>query len=581
MLLSGRLRPLRTPYKRIALLRLGKAVSGIVLLSSIQACVTVPAPTNVDPMTSFCNGDLSTFSLSNTNKARLHSICTAWYPGSPVPPLQTLLDGTESNWRSSCELAWDSPESEREFLESALSITSAESKALPLCYYATLDWDGDGNRDYQVTDSGRFVENDTDLDQDGVPNVRDTDPLDPNNGAAVSCGIQPLPAHLSFTCDAGTDHACKLQKKLYREFDIVVVNRDLNTTDELIESNLQTIYDAANLVFKDGFKKHPGHRNGMCNGLYTMQTIAFEQCVVIRKKPWDKTNLSCAAEGDVETDASAMAHNGLFTIFPRGAELPPIIQLGTYVHELAHLWQFAYDVRNDEQTIPLISDNLWLVPEFEKVLEPLGWTFAKLGDADRKAQLDWYTRVLPREVELTEFDDAKITLHNFSLKVHQNAAEYEGLVLSDWAKTMGNFSSYSLGNPWEWHADLFIAYLYRSLEAHISANTGSKPISGEFISWFRSHILDSYENQFYHPNLKDDIFDQFRKDVLPINSSALDELVCRYLVNDDYIFTDLKYNSVLPFAVKSPAEHVALEIREKWAERCAKIPSSDTLAASH
>ncbi|MBX2879761.1 MAG: hypothetical protein KTR32_07510 [Granulosicoccus sp.] len=548
-----------------------KPIAAEPAISSSEANEEV---SNSDPMAAFCRGDHSVFKLSVKDRARLHSICTAWYPGSSVPPLLHMLDGSQSNWKSACATAWDSPDTEREFLRLALSITSAEDRAYPLCYFAILDWDGDGVRDYQVTNSGRFVENDTDLDQDGIPNVRDTDPLNPDAGEQVSCGKPALPEHLQFACNSATPHACQLQQKLYNEFDVVVVNRDFAGSPELIERNLQSIYDAASLVYAEGFRNHPGRKRGDCNGLYTMQTIAFEQCPLIRKQPWDSQDLSCKVDTETDTEASAMAHNGLFTVYPIGANLPRVIQLGTFVHEFAHLWQFAYDVQSEADTVALTSDNLWLVPEFEAVLKEFNWTLPKIGEAAQQEQLAEYIRVLPREEELTIFDNENLTLEGSLLSVHQGAAEYEGLVLSNWARENGNFSTYALGDPWEWHADLFIAYLYLSLEEHIEKHTGSLPISGEFISWFRAHILDNYGNRFFHPNLKPAIYEQFQE-LLPIEPAAMDELVCRYLINDGFVFSKLKHNSALPFAPKDPPDHVTWEIRDQWQDHCSALDATD------
>ncbi|MBX2869762.1 MAG: hypothetical protein KTR18_13875, partial [Acidiferrobacterales bacterium] len=84
---------------------------------------------------------------------------------------------------------------------------------------------------------------------------------------------------------------------------------------------------------------------------------------------------------------------------------------------------------------------------------------------------------------------------------------------------------------------------------------------------FRAQVLDNYNNQFYHPNVKDSVYKHFQK-LIPIDELAMDELVCRYLINDSFVFSKLKYNTVLPFAPKTPPEHVVREIREQWQDYC-------------
>lgn len=533
-------------------------VAGLLVLVS---CTTPPSATvsGASPMARFCAGDRRAIALSANDRRRLHSVCTAWYPGSPVPELPQNT--------SACATILDTTDNEQEFLSDALGIT-AQHQAEPICFFATLDRDDDNIIDYQITDSGRFVENDIDVDNDGVPNVRDIDPVDPLVSTPLSCGSAPLPTHLNSACLNGTATACDLQNRLFSEFDIVVINRDFQASPALIEKNLQSVYDSANLVLKDGFQNHPGHREEGCTGVWTMQTVAFEQCVVGRRSPWDSSNHTCLIEEDQTTEASAMAHNGLFTIYPAGAELPAVIQLGTYVHELAHLWQFAYDVRGQDDTSDLVSDNLWLVPGFEQELLQWGWEFPKISAEERQALRDRYLRTVPREDELTVHRDAEITFQGYTLEQHQAAANYEGLITSEENKRLGNFGIYSLSNAWEWHADLFMAYLFRSLEQHIHDFT-SVEVAGEFTAWFRAHVFDRYNNQFYHPNLKQEIYTQLRNKLLPINEAALDELLCRYLINDDYVYSELSKPSFLPFSPKVPPDHVREEILLEWGETCA------------
>jgi len=533
----------------------------LLTLSALVSCTTQPtAPLNIaNPMASFCAGDTRAIALSKDDKRRLHSICTAWYPGSAVPEFPQNA--------SACATILDTTASEQEFLSDALGITP-DGGAEALCFYATLDRDNDNILDYQITDAGRFVENDIDVDNDGVPNVRDTDPIDPLINTSVSCGNAPLPAHLDSACLTGTGTACDLQTKLYNEFDIVVINRDFKASPELIEKNLQSVYDSANLVFRDGFQNHPAHRQEGCTGVWTMQTVAFEQCVVGRQSPWDTSDHSCLLEEHQTTEASAMAHNGLFTVYPAGADLPAVIQLGTYVHELGHLWQFAYDVKGQEDTSDLVKDNLWLVPEFEQELAQWDWVFPKISKAELQQQRDRYRHTLPREDELIEHREADVKFQGYTLDQHRQAAEYEGLLTSDESRRLGNFGIYSLSNAWEWHADLFIAYLYRSLEEHIANYTESVEVAGEFTTWFRAHVLDRYNNQFYHPNLKQEIYNKLRDNLLPISDLALDELLCRYLINDEFIYGELTKPSFLPFSPKVPPDHVREEIQQEWAETC-------------
>ena len=98
-------------------------------------------------------------------------------------------------------------------------------------------------------------------------------------------------------------------------------------------------------------------------------------------------------------------------------------------------------------------------------------------------------------------------------------------------------------------------------------------VAPEFASWFRTRTIDGYRNQFYHPFLQNDLYHHFRDEILPINESARDELVCRYLIFDDTINDDLKAPSTLPYFIgeqpkrKTPP-HVSQCMRKYWKGFC-------------
>ena len=146
----------------------------------------------------YCDGNRKVFKLKRSQHRSLYSVCHAWYPGSDLPMV------TESKIRGACQRLTHAGDEEAEFLRTALGLNLARSSQDIMCYMATLNRDNDKFLDYQISDAGKFIENDIDVDNDGIYNTRDTQPLVAHPSSKelpeASWTAKTLPEHLRFAC---------------------------------------------------------------------------------------------------------------------------------------------------------------------------------------------------------------------------------------------------------------------------------------------------------------------------------------------------------------------------------------------
>ena len=489
----------------------------------------------------------SSIPVTLMNKQRLRSLCNVWYAGNPLPEINPSL------WGSACHRAFETTDIDSEYGEyiaSALDVTDPDDGQNLFCYFAALDNDSDDIPDFRVNNYGRFGENDTDVDNDGISNVRDHQPFVINSIDGPHCGEGDVPHHLRVgLCPNGDNEACQLQEKLYREFDIMVVNREFDVNDDRLVTGLRVVYDTLNLVYKRGIQELPQVQSD-CPGkptLPSLKTIALAECSLGSiRNPNDRSGAQ-RCDNDKTTQAEAIAQNATFTILPDGASFPSMFKLGVWVHELGHSFQFAFDYDRQRYT-ELTTLNYWNTPGFEILMKDFGWKI-DTSDKTQQARSQYANRAVFDAAEITLFDPESYRWNGRLTASIKNMIacgfnDPEGKCQTE-SRTgyiaeeprfnrdqMALFTYYGANDPWEWYADGTMAYLYRLMSEQLARRSSAETVEGINV-WLRASVLETWpENDFFYENISDQVFNRFQQ-LIPISDSQADELICRYIVNSD------------------------------------------------
>ena len=375
--------------------------------------------------------------------AQLASLRAVYYRDTPAPPspTQTELDALDRALARA-------PAAER----SALTAYYRDER--DLLVFAIRDSDGDGVRDYRVSDYyGKFLEGDVDVDGDGVRNVYDAAPYDAAVGGRdrtgdgapdedlVDANRNGLPDHLDWRVLGKPAHQAARQEALFHDHGIILVERSARFTDRLTRS----VHDAVTRVFRGPLQRQPR--------LPTLRTIATE----------DTCLLTPAVDDD--TNAMAVAQTQSLIIYRVGIDYPPLIQLGLVVHELGHNYQFSLDY--DAQNSAAENDRVYFpAPGFHALVAPFGWQTQALG-FDPKT--DTYQVFTPQYYELTP----SYTWHGDTPETWADWLEQKYLSAGDGylddaeIRAYHIVGDYSLTNPWEWYSDNLIAYTFLEIERRI------------------------------------------------------------------------------------------------------------------
>jgi hypothetical protein len=275
------------------------------------------------------------------------------------------------------------------------------------------------------------------------------------------------------------------------------------------------------------------------------------------------------SEDDWDTSAEARAHNASIVFYPPDLDSPGLIALGTFVHELAHAWTFAYDYDPVRQHY-LLQNNYWETPNFKALLETFGWGIDTVEPQIIEAQRDRFDRVVNANNEIVQFDESTYTLNGVDLDTHLQILDQEDIEYSRHARQHGLVGTYALSSPWEWYPETVQAYLYRALEDHVFTRV-SKRAGQQVREVLRAHVIETWGNQAYYPNIDDDIYQRFATEILPLSDAALDELTCRYLIySDDFLFQPLQ-ESVTPRGDRITLDELKHYVRTQWRDVCSNI----------
>jgi len=460
--------------------------------------------------------------------AKLHSLCSVWYPGNPIAPLKPLKAFGNTPWHEACSIITErrhgATAEDLRLLRKHISRTETNSRRRnALCYFSLVDLDNDGLRDFRIGSSGRFIENDTDVDNDGVINILDPNPLRDLNQAP-----DVLPRWLSFRCGIN-QKMCELQRRIFKKYGVAMINKDFDETHRIFRDSVRSVADNIELIYGKGIRNHPNY-DATKNRLPSLRTVMFEHCDTLELSPWNAQR-NCAGSL-YEVEASAATHNQSFTVYNYSAVKPGFVRLGILAHEFAHSWSFAYDHHTPAALVPILTENYWKVPEFEEELEAFGWTLQRRPQNEIVRAMNKSGLIVSADVEIIEHDENAYLLDGLPLEVLRDLADALNLN-SKTARKYGLIGTYALASPWEWQADTVLAWLFRRMERQFLKHTTNRKIAGQLRTLFRAHVFEQWQGLFYHPNLRKRVFNRINRQ-LAMDEDTADKLVCRYVINGDH-----------------------------------------------
>jgi len=361
--------------------------------------------------------------LSRAQQASLEHVFYAGNPLPPAPDNDELAEAEET-------VAAAEPE-ERDFLNQLYG-DAPELRAL-----AIRDSDKDGIFDFRISDDyGRFMEGDTDIDGDGISNVLDAAPYIASAENSVG---DTLPPHVSWSTAGKPPAMVDIQHELFDRHGILLVDRSAEFTAPLAQAVNDTVHRVYSAVFANDGR------------LPTLRVIATEEYSLLFEDE--------ETAGDF---AQVLPANQTMEIYRRGIDANPAIQLGYLAHELGHNLQFAMDYDAQRQA-EIVHRNYFAASNFHALVEKFGWTvedWDEAPDADYDLFRPQYSSQEPYGYlylgRTPEEWDAEL------VEIYAETGEADYLT-DERLVSRHILGDYSVSNPWEWHSDHIIAYVYLAM----------------------------------------------------------------------------------------------------------------------
>ncbi len=377
-----------------------------------------------------------------------------------------------------------------------------------LLVYATRDSDGDGIHDFRVSDYyGKFLEGDVDLDGDGVRNVVDDAPYDPARGGQdtdddglpdpgtfLDENENGVPDDLDWGLDEDRSAAAEIQRSLFVDRRLLLVDRSARFDDRLARS----VYDVVTRVLD----AVPGPLPAALRVV-----AAEEECLLY-------------PEEDTETHAMAISHTQTLVVYRSGIDLSGIAQLGLLLHELAHHHQFALDFGD------LAEENrrvYFPAPNFLARMVPFGWTADPLPPEQRGDVPGLFApHYVMTEPAYAWRGEAPEAWAAWLESIYGEVGD--GYLRDPRVTELAIVGAYSLLNPFEWHSDSVLAYLFVEIENWIAHNPDSVRAVPQDL---RRAAREAWPS-FRYTNLAPEVREHFRR-VLPLRDEDLAYFARRYV----------------------------------------------------
>ena len=388
---------------------------------------------------------------------------------------------------------------------------------------AVRDSDGDGLADYRISDYyGKFSEGDLDVDGDGIRNILDSGPYDAKRGGRDTNGDgapdadftdanrNTIPDHVDWATQGRDPALAALQAGLYRDFRIVLVERDAEFDLPLA----QAVDDVVRRVY--------GGRLARSSGLPNLRTIAVEQTALL--------NQQLAEEAGTDMDAQALYNSQSLVVYDAGRDVEdPVGLLGLLVHEIGHAWHMSldWDAAHPEREN---ARNDFPAPEFVRTVAPFGWSTSGYFDGELGDDLPVRPQFLYTGISEPEFLYRGKSAQDWAEWLNETYAdlgEPEDYLEDERFSSQGIVGDYSLTTPYEWYGDNVLAYVLVTLEE--AALAGLEPEQAAAAREKLTDALRAIWPGFYHRNLGAEARAYFAE-TFPIAPADRDVLVRRYML---------------------------------------------------
>jgi hypothetical protein len=208
-------------------------------------------------------------------------------------------------------------------------------------------------------------------------------------------------------------------------------------------------------------------------------------------------------------------------IYRSGIDLPPFVQLGLLVHELAHGYQFSLDFQSEPPEVE--SRRVYFpAPVFLERVGRFGWRGAPLSPDEIPEPFALFTpHYLGAEPAYTYRSETPEWWAEWLASLYDEIGD--GYLEDPRVKERGILGDYSLENPWEWHSDTLIAYLFMEIESQLERTAGAVQLEA-----VRRAAREAWPS-FRYRNLAPEVHGYFRQ-VLPLRDEDLGYFVDAYVV---------------------------------------------------
>jgi hypothetical protein len=385
---------------------------------------------------------------------------------------------------------------------------------IELIAYATRDTDRDGVLDYRISHyCGKFFEGDIDLDGDGIRNVYDVAPykrrvggVDRNGdgapdkpGSFADADGDGIPDHLDWSGsgDPSSERAAEQQAGLFRDFQVMLVERSSTFTPELV----QAIDDTLRLVFREP--------------LPTLRTVAIEDQLLLSR--------------DLGDNGLMVAQTQTLTVYKKAIQRSePLVLLGLLVHEVDHAWQLAQDFDSDD----LRAENRRIhypVGKFTISLARFGWE----ADDDTLGEGYHHHLYWPHFYATSPRYLYRGSAPNEWAAWFEDVERESGrdFLRNSPAVTWGMVGPYSLTSPWEWHADQLMASVYNRIDRGLGDH--HHHAYRKIASMLRARMLKSVRDQWFRYDYRNAAGTSIDRELgrqFELTAAEVETLVDRYVI---------------------------------------------------